>query len=86
MHIDYCKGTAVAVTQFAHVMVGRMRSREMLQKQLACEIGWVPSRVSKVLRGDCNLTLDTMLRLCDALGLRMDIRYVPKEEKKFTSL
>lgn len=85
MHIDYCWNTAETMTQFAQVMVGQMKSREMMQKQLACEIGWKPSRVSKVLRGNAqNLTIDTMLRLCEALGLRMVISYEPKE--KITSL
>ena len=81
MNFDYCRSTVTAVTEFAHVMAGQMRSREMLQKQLAYEIGWAPSRVSKVLRGNRNLTLDTMLRLSEALGMRMVIRYEPKERK-----
>lgn len=85
MHIDYCRNTAETMTQFAQVMVGQMKSREMMQKQLAYEIGWKPSRVSKVLRGNgLNLTIDTMLRLCEALGLRMVISYEPRE--KITSL
>lgn len=82
MNFDYCKGTAVAVTQFAHVMTGRMKDLDIMQKQVAYTAGWKPSRVSKVLSGDDpNLTIDTMMRLCDALGLRMDIRYVPKEKR-----
>ena len=85
MHVSYCRNTAETMTQFAQVMVGQMKSREMLQKQLAYEIGWKPSRVSKVLSGNGpNLTIDTMLRLCEALGLNMVISYEPKE--KITSL
>ena len=81
MNVDYCRNTASAVTKFAHVMMGRMKDLDILQKEVADKAGWQPSRVSKVLSGNGpNLTIDTMFRLCEALKVRMVINYVPEEK------
>ena len=44
------------------------------QKELAEELGWKPSRLSKVLHGGSNLTLRTLFDLCEALEIDFDIQ------------
>lgn len=45
----------------------------MTQKQLADQLGWKTSRVSKVLHGASNLTLKTLFEVCEALNIEFDI-------------
>jgi len=47
----------------------------LTQKELADRLGWKTSRVSKVLHGASNLTLKTMLQVCEALGIDFDIHF-----------
>lgn len=47
----------------------------MTQKELADQLGWKPSRVSKVLHGASNLTLKTLFEVCEALNIEFDIGF-----------
>lgn len=47
----------------------------MTQKELADQLGWKPSRVSKVLHGASNLTLKTLFEVCEALNIEFDIDF-----------
>lgn len=47
----------------------------MTQKQLADQLGWKTSRVSKVLHGASNLTLKTLFEVCEALNIEFDIAF-----------
>lgn len=40
---------------------------------LAERLGWKPSRLSKILGGDANLTLRTLHELTEALGMAFDV-------------
>lgn len=40
---------------------------------VADKLGWKPSRLSKILSGDANLTLRTLHELSEALGLEFDV-------------
>lgn len=45
----------------------------MNRTQLSEKLGWRPSRVSKVLGGEANLTLKTLYQICDAMNLEFDV-------------
>lgn len=45
----------------------------MNRTQLSEKLGWRPSRVSKVLGGEANLTLKTLYQVCDAVDLEFDV-------------
>ncbi len=45
----------------------------LTRAQLAGQLGWKPSRVTKVLTGSENLTLRTIHQICSALGLEFDL-------------
>jgi transcriptional regulator with XRE-family HTH domain len=47
----------------------------MTQKDLADKLGWMPSRVSKILHGSTNLTLKTLFQLCEAVETDFDIQF-----------
>ncbi len=50
---------------------GVLRAKMMLQKDLAATIGIKPQQVSKILKGNVNLTLGTISKLEAALGIRL---------------
>ncbi|WP_396621500.1 helix-turn-helix domain-containing protein [Marinobacter sp. W-8] len=41
--------------------------------ELAKKLAWKPSRVTKVLTGNSNLTLKTMFEVCRAIGMEFDV-------------
>lgn len=45
--------------------------------ELAKQLGWKPSRVTRVLTGNSNLTLRTIFEVCRVIGLTFDIRIRP---------
>ncbi len=47
----------------------------MTQKELADQLGWKTSRVSKVLHGASNLTLKTLFEVCEALNIEFNIDF-----------
>lgn len=45
---------------------------------LAKSIGVSPSRITKILRGDANLTLDLMQKIAEALNHKIHVHLAPK--------
>ncbi len=43
------------------------------RSELAKQLDWKPSRVTKVLTGNANLTLKTIFQVCQAIGLEFDV-------------
>jgi transcriptional regulator with XRE-family HTH domain len=62
--------------EFAVAIDRAMRDRRLSRKQVAQLLGTSPAWVTKVLRGDVNLTVDSMVRLCGAVGRELQIRVV----------
>ncbi len=56
-----------ASIEFTNAMVTRMRETGVSRSQLARKIKAHPAYVSKILRGDTNFTLDTMVKIAGAL-------------------
>ena len=56
-----------ASIEFTNTMVARMRETGVSRSQLARKIKANPAYVSKILRGDTNFTLGTMVKIAGAL-------------------
>jgi transcriptional regulator with XRE-family HTH domain len=65
-----------ASIEFTNAMVTRMRQTGVSRSELARKIKANPAYVSKILRGDTNFTLDTMVKIAGALDseLHCDLR------------
>ncbi len=63
----------LARLQFIAAVRAHLRTNEISQVELARRLDWQPAQVSRALRGGQNLTLRSMVKMCRALGLRLDI-------------
>jgi transcriptional regulator with XRE-family HTH domain len=56
-----------ASIEFTNAMVTRMRELNVSRSELAARIGVNPAYISKILRGDTNFSLETMVKIAHAL-------------------
>lgn len=56
-----------ASIEFTNAMLTRMRQVGVSRSKLARKINVNPAYISKILRGDTNFTLDTMVKIANAL-------------------
>ena len=56
-----------ASIEFTNAMLTRMRQLEVSRSELAARIGVNPAYISKILRGDTNFSLETMVKIANAL-------------------
>ena len=54
-----------------------------LDKQLTKRLGTSPAYITKILRGDINFTVDSMVRLAKAAGGKVQIHVGPEEIRWF---
>jgi transcriptional regulator with XRE-family HTH domain len=73
--VDY--NVDVAALGFVDELVGCMRKTGVTQAELARRLGASEPYVSKVLRGDANFTLGTMVKLATAVGQRLQVTLEP---------
>ena len=66
-----------AVLDFTEEVVARMQQLGISRSQLAEKIGAKPAFVTKILRGDNNFTLDTMVRIARALSTSVRLHLEP---------
>jgi len=64
---------------FALALENLLERNNVSKSKYASEIKSSPAYVSKVLRGDANLTIDSMVKLADALGHAVHIHLAPKD-------
>lgn len=55
-----------------------IRASKLSRKQVAETLGTSPAWVTKVLRGDVNLTIESMAKLVEAVDYELQIKVVPK--------
>lgn len=55
---------------FTEELLGIMEQKGINRTQLAEELGVKPPRVTALLRGDNNFTLETMIHICRSLGVK----------------
>lgn len=63
-----------AKVSFALDLVQLMERRQLTNSQLAQKLGVKAPYVTKVLRGDSNLTIESMIKLVRALGGKLNLR------------
>src|SRR2546430_5861333 len=62
-----------------------MRDQQISRAEVAERLGVSRAYVTKVLNGNTNLTIKTLLKLSDALGRELAIRFVPNPDRKLFS-
>ena len=65
-----------AKLDFAVLLEQRRRAASMSLSELAKKIGTSAAYISKIFRGDSNLTIESMVKLARATGGQLDIRIV----------
>ena len=68
-----------AKLDFSIALEGRRRASGMNYKDVAVQIGTSQPYVTKVFRGDANLTIETMVKLARATGGRLDLHIAEAE-------
>jgi transcriptional regulator with XRE-family HTH domain len=66
-----------AILEFTEDIVGRMGSRGVNKAQLAQKLGTSPAYVTKMLGGNTNFTLETMVKVANALGTKLRVHLQP---------
>ncbi len=69
--------TEDASIRFTEDLVARMKSSGLTRSVLAEKIGSSPAYITKILRGDNNFTLDSMVKIAAALGCELTIGLQP---------
>lgn len=70
-----------AKLEFALQISARMDELSVSRADLAAAIGHSPAYVTKVLRGDNNLTIETMVELCHILGGRLHFKIADDDQR-----
>lgn len=72
----------IKMEQIASHLVGLLRHSNISRAELALQLGWKKSRVTKVLSGDENLTIKTITAIAEQLGYDFDIVFHNKNYEK----
>jgi transcriptional regulator with XRE-family HTH domain len=75
-----------AIHDFTEDLYRLMEDRGMSKAELAQRIGKTPAYLTKVLRGNSNFTVDSIVKLVHALGVQLSIRIdtaKPGSERNF---
>ena len=67
-----------AVIEFTQAVAKRMAALGVTRKQLAQRLDVHPSLITKVLRGDSNISVETIAKLSHALDCDFQIKMMPK--------
>ena len=68
---------AGAVQDFTEEIFGLMERKGVTRSELARRLGTSPAYITKILRGNANFTLATMVRLARALGADLRVQLTP---------
>ena len=60
--------------------VRKRKEKKITQKQLADITGIDQGDISKIESGKTNVSLDTLMRLADGLGMDLELNLVPKHD------
>lgn len=74
--------SVIKMEQVASHLVGLLRHCNMSRSELARELGWKKSRVTRVLSGDENLTIKTITTITHKLGYDFDVIFHNKNYEK----
>ena len=71
--------TAKIILDFTEGLYGLMQENKISRVELAKRLGSSPAYITKVLRGDINFTVETMVRLAKAVGGSLQVHMGPRE-------
>ena len=71
--------THTAMREFVVAVLNRMEARDMSRALLAESLQVSPAYVSKVLRGEANFTLESMVKIARAVGGRLSVGIVDEK-------
>lgn len=58
-----------------------IKDQHLTRKDVAKKLHTSPAWVTKVLRGDVNLTIESMAKLCEAVGFELEFKIVDKNPR-----
>ena len=70
-----------ASIEFTNAMVTRMREAKVSRSELARKIDVSPAYISKILRGDTNFSLETIVKIANALNCELRLHLQPAGAK-----
>ena len=73
---------ASLILDFTEGLHKMMEANRVSRSELARRLGVSPAYITKVLRGNVNFTLDSMVRLITAAGGEVSLQVTPKVQKK----
>lgn len=82
-HDDYW--VAGVVQELTEEIAALMEKQGVTRSELARRLGTSPAYVTKILRGNANFTLTTMVKLARALGTDLQIKLDPTARKPVQS-
>ncbi len=71
--------------EFAIAIDSVIKELNLTRSQVAERLETSPAWVTKVLRGDVNLTIESMAKLCNAVGQELQIKVVPRQAEEVKS-
>jgi transcriptional regulator with XRE-family HTH domain len=71
--------TESVILDFTYDIERFMESRKLSRADLAKKVGVSPAYITKVLRGEGNLTVKSVVSLADAVGAKVVLQLVDKE-------
>lgn len=75
--------TASIILEFTEGLYRLMEDNKLSRKELARRLGTSPAYITKVLRGDINFTIDSMVKLAKAAGGTVQVHIGRKEVRWF---
>jgi transcriptional regulator with XRE-family HTH domain len=69
--------------EFANTLSDMLKGKEISRKELAKMVETSPAYITKVLRGDANYTVETMVKLAMAVDAKVEIRLLSKEQNEW---
>ncbi len=77
--LDFSERVEVKKLQIAGMICKGMEKLELNRTKLATKMGIKPSRVTAMLDGTQNLTIETIMKASEALDLKFECTLAPKE-------
>lgn len=77
--LNFSQRVEVKKLQIAGMLCKAMDTMGLNRKKLAAKMEVKPSRVTAMLDGSQNLTIETIMRACEALDQKFECTVVPKE-------
>jgi len=75
-------GVASMILDFTEGLHNIMEANGITRSDLARRLGVSPAYITKVLRGNVNFTVDSMVRLVKAAGGEISVQVAPKTQTK----